>query len=131
MLAIRKEQMDALDACARRRFEERMIMRLKTLAGSGLALGDFTSASDEQIRGVIKLGLEQSKAYGVTVERDAARFIELIALTNSELNTRPALNWARALLANRKLPVSARIELVHQQLASRARPASNGASRTG
>lgn len=131
MLEIQKEQIDALSASSRWRFEERMVKHLRTLAASEPALRHFTSASDEQIRGVINLGLEQSKTYEVIAERDVARFIELIAFTNSELHARPTLSWARALLANRKLPISSRIELVHQQLASRTRPAPSGASRTG
>jgi len=121
MLRIRQVQMEVLAAHARRVFEDRLIRQLRRHYPQALNFPSFdTGPGDAPLRALVRSGIERARRYGVTSERDVARFVELLIRMGTDFDQRPSLRWARSMLEDSSLPAPARIELIHQQLDSRA-----------
>ena len=93
MLKIRKEQMTAFADLMRRRFEDRMAARLRDLFPQ-----KCTEMGAAAVRESIRDAVQRAARYGVTIEYDVARFIELTYLLSPDFDA--ALPWAAAILSD-------------------------------
>ena len=88
MLIIRKEQMDALGAHMRARFESRMIEHIRN------NFPDRTNnVSNEDIRTVMQYGTKKAEYYGIEYEGDIRRFIEYLVIYGTQLDAKEETRW--------------------------------------
>jgi len=98
MLTIRPEQIEVFTGLMRKRFEDRMRARLgERFPEKCKALGE------EAVRASIRDGIDRAAAYGVNIEADVARYIELMYRFSPDFDTGPALPWAAEILKNPRL----------------------------
>jgi hypothetical protein len=119
MLTIRKEQMNVLSAYMGQAFEERIIRHIRqNFPDQYKQLGD-TDAREDNLRKLIRQGIERARRYGIESERDAARFVELMIRIGPTFEELPEYAWAKAVLSDPNISGHGRVELIHQQLESR------------
>lgn len=90
-MLIRQQQMAELGQVMQRRFEQKMLLHLRTNFQS--QIGDW---SEERALGLIRQGIAEAAAYGVNAERDVARYIEFLAIYGPAFHS---LSWAAEILA--------------------------------
>jgi hypothetical protein len=95
MLTIRKDQIDALEQSARRRFEDDMVAHIGAFAPRHSEV-----LGEEGIRRVIRLGMERSAAHGLTLRGPVRFYIESMFMFGSHFDRDPQLPWASEALAD-------------------------------
>jgi hypothetical protein len=103
MLVIRDEQMRALEAAARSRFEDLMVLRL--------ALPDESAARD-----LVRLGVRKCLGYGIDAEGDMEQILRLMVKYSPEFETRPEMAWALAVLGQADLPGAVKTRILWKKL---------------
>jgi len=94
MLVIRAEQMDMLKEAALRSFEDAMVRHLYLFAPH-----HCEGIGEENVRRVIRLGLERSAAYGFTARGPVRFYLELMFMFGSHFDTDPQLpRWTAEIL---------------------------------
>jgi hypothetical protein len=83
MLRIRPEQMRALGEAMQRNFESRMVAYLR-----GHFQAQLAHQSEEQLLAVVREGIANADLYGITIEKDVARFIEYAVMYGSDFHAR-------------------------------------------
>jgi hypothetical protein len=68
----------------------------------------WARASGERVVHTIRLGIERSRSYGITAERDVSRYIDIMAALGEDFDKEP---WAAGIL-NRNSNPTARMNLV-------------------
>jgi hypothetical protein len=91
MLQIRAEQMRALGEAMQRDFEDRMAVYLRVNFQAQVA-----HLSGEQLLAIIREGILKADRYGITIEKDVARFIEYSVVYGPDFHTR--LGWVATVL---------------------------------
>ncbi|WP_295444525.1 hypothetical protein [uncultured Thiodictyon sp.] len=96
MLIIRQEQMEVFDAAAWRAFEDQMVAHL----------ADFRpllcqSIGQEQMRRVIRRGIESARGYGFDRRGPMRLYLELMLVLGSAFDTDPQYPWAGEILKER------------------------------
>jgi len=111
MLRIRKEQYDSLVQQAVRDFENRMYAHVtKVFPDECKALGE------EGVRRSIKEGIERAARYGIEVEQDVARYIDLMFILGHGFDKDAELPWAGEILEDRNLSdPTARMDKLYDQ----------------
>jgi hypothetical protein len=107
MLVIRDEQMRVFEAAARKRFEDRMMLRL--------ALPDESEARD-----VVRLAVCKCLGYGIDVERDMEDFLVFMVEYSPDFEMQPEMAWARTILGRTDLPGTAKIRIIQKRLGNRS-----------
>jgi hypothetical protein len=98
MLRIRKEQMDAFKEYMLKQFEDKMVIHLnKYFAGPCGELGE------EGVREAIHHGVNQAETYGIVVEYDVSRYINLMFTFGRDFDKDPTLSWAASILNDQNL----------------------------
>ena len=105
MLTIRHEQMQAFETYMARQFEERLSASLRSRFHKKTA-----DLNDEQLRAAIRAGAELAAAYGITVERDVARFVTLQYHLGAAFDTDPSYPWAGETLKRSDLSGTAKMD---------------------
>jgi hypothetical protein len=103
MLVIRDEQMRALEAAVRKRFEDPMVLRL--------ALPDESAAREP-----VRLGVRKCLDYGIDVEGDMEQILRLMVKDSPEFETRPEMAWALAVLGQADLPGVVKTRILWKKL---------------
>jgi hypothetical protein len=96
MLAVRREQMDSLQAAAVRAFEDRTYAHLETYFPRHCEL-----LGESQMRLVVRLGRSQAQNYGLTAECCVRSYIEFMCRLGSGFDRDPLLPWAARILDDR------------------------------
>ena len=105
MLTIRHEQMQAFETYMARQFEERLSASLRSRFHKKTA-----DLNDEQLRASIRAGAELAAAYGITVERDVARFVTLQYRLGAAFDIDPRCPWAGSTLRRADLSGTAKMD---------------------
>lgn len=95
MLVIRKAQMAVLEQAVLRTFENRMLEHLKEFFPKHCEI-----LGEEQVRKVIRLGLERAEQYGLVSERDIHLYVGLMFMLGSYFDHDPQLPWAAKILTD-------------------------------
>jgi hypothetical protein len=95
MLKIRSEQLEAFRQQALRQFEDEMIKHLKEYAPK-----HCEALEEENIRYVIRFGIQQAEKYGLTYRGPVRFYLELIFMLGHRFDTDPQLGWATEILTD-------------------------------
>lgn len=110
MLRIRKEQYDILVQQAIHNFENRMYAHAtKVFPDECKALGE------EGVRRLIKEGIERAARYGIEIEYDVARFVDLQYILAPDFDTNPEIPWAAAILKAPDLDATKRLDRLYER----------------
>ena len=96
MLVIRETQMMAFEKAAIRNFENRMIEHLEEFFPRHCAI-----LGSDQVRKVIRLGLERAEKYGLISERDVHLYVGLMFMLGSYFDCDLQLPWAAKILTDK------------------------------
>lgn len=104
MLTIRAEQMEALREGVRRRFEQRMLLHLRS------AFPRYVEGfSEDELRALVRSGMERAEGYGISSAPDVARFIEYLLCRGPRFDRVAAVS---RILRARSLGGAAKMDLV-------------------
>jgi hypothetical protein len=103
MLKIREEQMQAFQADAQKRFEDRAIRHLRTNLPRQTA-----SFGDDDLRVRIRSGAARASGYGLESEQQIMCFVDTMFLLAANFDTNPAWPWARTILTDPQLDANRR-----------------------
>ena len=98
MLVIRKAQMAVLEQAVVRTFENRMIEHLEEFFPKHCEI-----LGREQVRKVIRLGLERAEKYDLVSERDVHLYVGLMFMLGSYFDQDPQLPWAAKILTDEEI----------------------------
>lgn len=111
MLRIRATQMAAFRQTAIHNFENRMLEHLKEFFPRHCQI-----LGAEQVRKVIRLGLEQAKQYDFDSERNVHLFVGLMFMLGSYFDQDPQLPWAANILTDENITnPNTRADRVHDR----------------
>jgi hypothetical protein len=109
MWTIRKEQTEAFEQSALKRFEERMLTHLRKFLADSVA-----SAGETKAREMIRYGIARSSTYGMIAERDVCLYIDLMFVFGPDFDRDKRLPWASAILRSSALRESSqRMDKLH------------------
>ena len=98
MLVIRDSQMTALEQVAVRNFENRLLEHLEEFFPKHCGI-----LGKEQVRKVIRLGLEQAEQYDFVSERNVYLYVGLMFMLGSYFDQDLQLPWAKQILVDENL----------------------------
>lgn len=93
MLVIRKEQMDVLADQAMKTFVSRVFGHL-----SEVFPDECRELGDEAVFRRIRDGIERAAGYGIDIEYDVVRFIDLMFILRGDYDTSDRFPWANQIL---------------------------------
>jgi hypothetical protein len=111
MLKLRKEHLDAFEAQVVNLFIGRVITHVKALWPA-----DCAQLGDPAVKDLVRSGIQRAASLGLTSEYDMVRFIDLSFILVKDFETNPLSGWTRAILADRKLDPSSRIDKLYQRM---------------
>jgi hypothetical protein len=92
-LIIRDAQTEELGKSYQKRFVERMLRHLRAMFAEKLA-----DRSDEELRELIRDGIENAADYEITIEYDVSRFIEYMVIFGEDFDIDEKTYWAGNIL---------------------------------
>jgi hypothetical protein len=105
MLAIRTEQIAALQREREHEFQRRLARHLRAIYPN--EVGD-----DAELKAFIRRGVERSVSYGIVIEADVSRFVEYTIYFNDDFDRDPDLPWIREVLTNDDLDGTEKMDLI-------------------
>lgn len=105
MLVIRKEQMAALSGCARLDFERRMVAHIERCWRERSRLLGVQAVLES-----VRQAVERCTRYGITLEYDVARFIDLMYALDLDFDTSPRWPWAAPIVRDQHLDGHAKVD---------------------
>ena len=115
MLIIRKEQMDALSEAVSESFEDD---RVKHIANKYPDFFDEMGAED--VRQLVRQGIEKSKMYGIQARDNVAFLIDLMVEFGPDFEREGKVSWTRDILRSHSLSDNGKISLIDTRLGDRA-----------
>jgi hypothetical protein len=110
-MVIREAQMSALSGGVRAAFEDQMIADVR--AGFPQKTGKM---SEEELRQIIRSGMDRAKQYGIELTFDVNRFIRLMFRFPSYVfEEDPATEWTKSILEDGTLVPDAKLDEVEGQ----------------
>lgn len=109
MLTIRGEQMNAFGDHAVRAFDERMARHLRVMYPERTA-----RVGQDKLLGAVRAGREKAAGYGVVLEDDVQRFLELMTVYGRSMDKRPKTRWIGDILRDPTLTGSAKIDRIDE-----------------
>ncbi|MDS4026630.1 MAG: hypothetical protein RKO25_06565 [Candidatus Contendobacter sp.] len=111
MLVMREAQMTTFEQAAVHNFENRLLEHLKEFFPKHCEI-----LGDEQVRKVIRLGIERAEQYEVVSERDLYLYVGLMFMLGSYFDEDPQLPWAGKILKDEDIvDPSDRIDRLHDR----------------
>jgi hypothetical protein len=108
---IRADQMRTFHGTALCRFEDEMVAHL-----AGFSPPLFNAIEEEQLRLVIRFGIDRAQGYGITFRGPIRLYLELMLLFGSHFDTDPQYPWAAEILGDQSLgPQMHRADLLYQR----------------
>src|SRR5437588_9782609 len=111
MFVIRQAQVEAMLEPMRRRFVEGTRAWLRGKWARKLEL-----VSEDDLRKLIRQGMERALKYGIDTEASMSLFVELMVAVAPDFDDRPEAAWLKGLLENLKVPAQEKAVYVHRQL---------------
>ena len=96
MLIIRKEQMRIFREYMVGLFEDRMVSHLKKYFSD-----EFSLLGEEKVRNTIRYGIDRAKTYGIEIEYDVSRYINMMFTFGRDFDKNRDLLWAAEILRNK------------------------------
>ena len=93
MLKVRAEQLKAFEDAAAQRLEDRMAAHLRELAPQ-----HCNAVGEENLRKVVRTGIERAANYGLTFRGPVRFYLDLMIMLGSDFDTDPQYPWAAAIL---------------------------------
>lgn len=94
-MRVRSEQINALSQQKVDSFEDRMEQHLlRCFPGECAALGS------EGVRETIRYGIERASSYGIDLERDVCKYIDLMFAFGRDFDRSPESSWAGPILTD-------------------------------
>jgi hypothetical protein len=116
MLNIRQEQNDAFLQHRARSFECRMYAHVTRIWPA-----ECKELGEEAVRQTIRFGVGRAQVYGLALEYDVARYVDLTFVYGRDFDKDPRLPWVRAILNDDRLDPSEKMDSVCQKAADLAR----------
>jgi hypothetical protein len=98
MLTIRKEQLEVFRGPAVDAFVKRVVTHLNECFSE-----KCKSLGEPKVREMVKYGIQRSASYGIGLEKDVSRYIDLMMTFGPDFDQDPELPWAASILNNRAL----------------------------
>ena len=95
MLKVRAEQLKAFEDAAVQRLEDRMAAHLRELAPQ-----HCNAVGEENLRKVVRTGIERAANYGLTFRGPVRFYLDLMIMLGSDFDTDPQYPWAAAILTD-------------------------------
>ena len=108
MLVISSEQMEILKDYMGKRFENQMVTHVKNYFPD-----DCRSIGQEKLREVIAYGLVQAEEYGIALEYDVSRYINLMFTFGRDYDIN--LPWAAVILGDKRLSGPAKMDQLYEE----------------
>lgn len=112
MLAVRPDQVSRLGVYARAQFIELMFRTLIERFPEETA-----TMSVETLMTSIDRGIDLASTYGIVLESDVARFLELIVGLGDDFDVKQNHHWIQEILESTILPPEVRLDLIFDSLA--------------
>jgi hypothetical protein len=110
MLKIRPEQMEAFEAAAVKRFEDRMVEHLRNFSPKHAQVLD-----EEQLRTVVRYGIEHAESHNLTSERSIRVYTETMLMLGGNFDVDPQYPWAAEILGRAEEDQVARIDAIFEK----------------
>lgn len=114
MLLIRDEQLSALRGVRQKEYEKRLASHLRK---------HFAEACDELgeegLRDAVSYGIKRAKSYGIMVERDVVKYLNLMFVFGRDFDTDPRFPWAASMLHSEDYGPTLRINQVYSDAKAR------------
>jgi ADP-heptose:LPS heptosyltransferase len=96
MLIIRRQQLAVFSQVEVRKFEDWMLVHLKKFFPAQCA-----AAGDEEIRKLVRHGVDRAGRYGIKSRADVCKYIDLMIVFGQNFDTDKRHRWAREILTGR------------------------------
>ena len=110
VLVIRKEQIAVFQDYAAKEFENHMVTHVKQYFPDVCAL-----LGQEKVREAIAYGLNRAETYGMTLEYDVSRYINLMFTFGRDYDMDPTLPWAAKILGDNRLSGPAKMDELYEE----------------
>jgi hypothetical protein len=110
MLQIRPQQEAALTELAIKSFEGRLADHVTAHFPE-----DTKVQGEEGVRRLIREGIERAARYGIEIEYDVARFVDLQYILAPDFDTNPEIPWAAAILKAPGLDATTRMNRLYER----------------
>ena len=104
-------QMNEFSQQQRDRFEEEMAAYLKTEYATVLGRRD-----DAWVRVLIQEGIQQAEQYGIVLERDVARYIELMLALSPDFDDNHETSWCKDILTQDSLTAEGKLDRIYERI---------------
>ena len=111
MFVVRDAQVQAMLEPMRRRFVEGTRAWLR-----GKWAQKLEKVSDDDLRKLIRDGMDRAMKYRIDTESSMSLFIELMVAIAPDFDEQPQAAWLKGMLENPKIPAAEKAEFVHRQL---------------
>ncbi|HLJ46228.1 MAG TPA: hypothetical protein VKU01_09490 [Bryobacteraceae bacterium] len=109
-MVIRKEQMDAFSEPLKSGFEDRMVAHLNRFFPRQCAV-----LRPEELRRFIRQGCDGAGRYGIRIERDVCKFIDLMFCLSVDFDRNPRYPWAWQILSEWTTDPTAKVNRLHRK----------------
>jgi len=71
--------------------------------------------TENEVRQLIRLGIQRANGYRITTEYDVARFIDLMYLLSPDFDSNPQSAWIRDVLSDPQIPDDKKMDLIYDK----------------
>lgn len=107
MLVIRKYQMDEFTKYELKKFEDFMVRHLKQDLSKKVK-----GLPEETLRDMIQRGVSVAEEYGIRIEDDVKRYIDLMFILGEDFDVSPETSWAGELLRKEEMEPEERLNKI-------------------
>lgn len=101
--------MEAFSQQQRERFEDEMVVHLRREYPAALA-----QRNDAWVRDLIREGTEQAREYGIILERDVARYVELMLALSPDFDDSRKTPWCKEILNDDSLTAERKLDRIYE-----------------
>ncbi|MCD6303567.1 MAG: hypothetical protein J7M21_01225 [Planctomycetes bacterium] len=109
-MKIRKEQMDAFSEPLMRSFECRLVRHVEKVFPD-----ECGQLGDEAVRQRVRKGIRDARKYGVVIEYDVARYVDLMFILSEDFDDNDEFPWARRILNHPDLDGRAKMDRLYKR----------------
>lgn len=110
MLILRDEQMAVFDTYMLKQFENMMVGHLNQYFPESCR-----DMGDKKVREMIQYGVERARLYGIHIENDVSRYINLMFSFGREFDTDPNCAWAQNILDDDDLVSTSKMDALYTE----------------
>lgn len=111
MLVIRKSQMDEFTKFELKKFEDSVVLHLRQDLPEKVK-----GLPEETLRDIIQRGISVAEDYGIRIEDDVKRYIDLMFILGQDFDTSEESIWAGELLKKEEMEPEGRLDKIFELL---------------